>query len=368
MSQEPNMMEQRWDIGVEAAYAANEARDQLVVAEQNRLAFAEVVTTVAENQLPGVAIDPATRGSLETAVSDAKGTILEFENIVGLMIGRQVLGEDFGQEAEIEPVVVPEVDKSTTEKLETLPAGMTEQVIKRYTHTFNTTEANIREGKLSPEYVMPEMSAFVESIVELAPTFEAIEANGGQPVVEFFERGLTDEMAHATLTGHKLADDQLSDGVYRTFNKEKLFTPEGAPKTNDLLWGVVVIDAAEKPAIRGISADGKNAIKGVKVKDVINTLKTLPDVTETDDTEIIVAQASPSEDAYRGVQRRRLERGETPLDAEGWTIGKENINWGDGSVGSAFFYWRPNSRQVYSYDDLRGGANDGGVVRLSGER
>jgi len=284
------------------------------------------------------------------------------------MIGREVLDEHFTSTTEVELIVVSEIDEATQEKLETLPAEMKNQVVCHYTDTFRSTEANIREGKLTENYRLPELSEFIDDILALAPTFEAIKANAGQPAIEFFERDLTDEQAHATLSGHKLADGRASAGVFREFSEHRLTTAgvRDAPVANH--WGVVVLDIAEMPTIRGISKDGKDAIKGVSAEAVIETLKTLPDVTETKDTEVIVAQASPSEAAYCGVQRRRLERGESPLDVDAWTIGKESLNWGGVNVDSAIFRFNLDCRQVRSGGVYRNNAYGNVVVRLSSER
>ena len=74
MSKEPSMMNQRWEIGVDAAWAANEARDMLIAAEQKQLVFDEVNATVTKNRLPGITVDPDVRSALVTEVTDA-GTV-----------------------------------------------------------------------------------------------------------------------------------------------------------------------------------------------------------------------------------------------------------------------------------------------------
>jgi hypothetical protein len=265
--------------------------------------------------------------------------------------------------AEIDLITPVEIDPATLEAVEALPTAYGEQVVARYNAKHQAVEEAIRAGKLPEGYRLPELSSFMNKIADLTATFEHIE-DVGQPTFEFFPRGLSPDQWNDLLHGHTLADGQTSTGAWRGLPNEPSDPTDR--EVSDSNWGVVVIDAQERPAISGISADGSRAVGGFDVKSAIEYLKKSPEVTATS-ADLIVRQVSPSEDAFRGTQLARLERGEAPLDSRTWTILKDNVKV-DWTLKPVFGNWYPNRRKVNSLWGSLGNPNENNVVRVSGER
>ncbi len=256
-------------------------------------------------------------------------------------------------------VAVPEVDAETTERLEGLPADYREQVVTRYEQKRQAVARQIKDGTLPENYQLPELSTFVERVVALAPTHEVMPKKDWQPEVVFVPKGLSLEQWDVLLTGHELGNDSKSAGAYRTWTGHEVV--DQASEADGNLWGVAVISATDRPVLTNVSKDGKN---GSNAKQAVKALSELPSVTDTSSAEAVVKQASPTEERYFALQLARMERGEKPVDAETWTLGKEDIKVG-GALRSLYFGFNPDSRQVGSYWRGRDGSSVGGGVRPS---
>jgi len=209
---------------------------------------------------------------------------------------------------------------------------------------------------------MPDLNELVDRVVELVPDFEAFKAKGWQPSVDFVPRGLSQAQWGALLRGHPLTRESKSEGTYSTYGESDVIEPYAALGQGS--WGVVVSSSTEGPVFRNVSKDGKN---GSGAKKAVQELSELPSVTDTSVPEAVIAQASPSRDAYNAVQLGRLMRDEKPLDSETWTIGRENVKVDD-SVKSVFLNFYPDDRQVYSGWGSRDYSYDYAGVRPTAER
>lgn len=272
------------------------------------------------------------------------------------------------------PIVVPEVDPETHERLNSLPEDYRERVLVRYNDRYIATDGYIRAGKLPEAYRLPELGDLVDRVIAIAPAYETINNQGGQAELDFVPRGLTIEQWDDLLSGHKLPGGETSRGAYRYHNVNKVTDPTN-PNADASLWDAAVMDVSPNPKVRGIAADGSKAASGYNLKKSLKTLREahsaigLPELDASTSNlsaaELLIKQLSPSEETKFAIQLGRLERGEQPVDPNGiWTIGKENVKVGDalGSVFSSFF---SSNRRAYSNYDDRDFAYGSRVVRVS---
>jgi len=327
----------RWEIGVDAAYAANETFDQRAEAMER----AALLNSV--EGFEGVSIDEAVMKSLVNETVVAEREYQAYGNVVAEMIGPDAPKAETAPTVEVEPVVVPEIDTETAKKLEVLPAEYSIEVATRYSEKYAAVEGYIREGKLPEAYRLPELSVLVERVVALAPTHEHMQQAGWHPRVEFIPQGLSREQWNGLFQGQKLPNGQIVNGTDTTFSGELVDPTNSAVDSS--LWDVAVIDqdASLRPTYTQVSKDGQH---GSNAKEALKAFKKLPGVNATT-PDGIVAEVSPREDVYNGAQLSRLERGEELLDPETWTISRENIEV-DGVLRSVYQRFVPSYRRVYS--------------------
>jgi hypothetical protein len=218
-----------------------------------------------------------------------------------------------------EPTPSPlELDDYTVERLVKLPESLRELTFARYTQRARFTDTYLKEGILPEGYELPKLAEFIDRIGSLVPTFEHMTAKGMTPSIEFVLLGLNDSRWNEMFCQY----ETTRNGTFRSFEERNLHdSTVYSALLQDTLWDVVVVDASERPTVIGISKDGKN---GSNRRSALETLRALPTVDASAYNESVIAQAAVTEAAYRTLQLSRVERGETPVDAQTWTLVREN--------------------------------------------
>jgi hypothetical protein len=262
----------------------------------------------------------------------------------------------------IEPTPTPlELDPATAERLAQLPEALHELTLARYEQRARFTDKYLKAGNLPEGYELPSLTEFVDRIESLVPTFEHMSAKGMTPSVEFIPLGLDDSYWSSMFSQH----EATSNGTYRTFEARNLTDPtDRSAMKKGIKWDVAVVDASERPTVTGISKDGKN---GSNRKYALETLRALPTVDASANNESVIAQGTVTEAEYRALQLSRVERGERPVDAQTWTLVRENANV-DRSVRAVWADFNPYNRQVRSRWSFVGNRydSDGPRVGASG--
>jgi hypothetical protein len=340
----------RWQIGVEAAYAANEARDQL----QDATNHMGQLTTAA--QIEGVTIDEAVRDRVLNEIIAANEDCIDYFDVAGRMFGPDARKDRI----DVEPVVIPEIDSESIAKLEAQYPGYGERVVTRYNEKYVAVDGYIREGRLPEAYRLPELGALIDRAVAVAPTHEHLKKIALEPNVVFVPKGLTREQWNGLFKGQKLSNGEVMEGNWYGFDEE-LIDPT-MPEADDSLWDVAVISETDRPALTNVSKDGEH---GSNAKKALKAMLAMPSVEGQSLTSAeLVAEVSPREEVYNGMQLSRLERGKLPVDSETWTISKENVKV-DGTLRSVFQSFYPGDRQVDSAWSSLGYADVSDGVRPS---
>lgn len=259
---------------------------------------------------------------------------------VPVAIGATSLAETV--EPSVEPTPTPpELDPATAERLAQLPEALRTLTVVRYEQRARFTDTYLKAGNLPEGYELPELAEFIDRIEPLVPMFEHMTATGRIPSVEFVPLGLSDSHWNSMFSRYPAT----SNGTYRTFEEGKLIDPTGRKAMKEgIKWDVAVVDASERPTVTGVSKDGKN---GSNREYALATLRALPNVDASAKDEAVIAQATVTEAEYRALQLSRVERGETPVDPQTWTLVRENANVGR-EVRAVWTFFYPNDRQVGS--------------------
>ncbi|MBI4101146.1 hypothetical protein HY441_01565 [Candidatus Microgenomates bacterium] len=346
--------EQRIDLGLELAHASNVAFDEIKDIE------AKMAALDTASQLPDVTVGDKARVRLEHARFGAEAHFNMFVDAAGALIGSNQpdSGELFGSKEE---TVVEPVEIEIPEALNGLNASYLADVVSRYADIRRATELKVATGDLPETVERPDLAKLAERVVALAPTFEAMDQKGYEPVVVFVPKGLTFEQWHGVMYNYELPDGSKSEGVWRSWDDyaDTMTDPTGS-ETSDEAWDVAVVNGTERPAFVNVSPDGKN---GSNAKATIKELAELPSVAGKTTAEL-VKQLSPAQDTYFALQLARFIRGEAPVDPQTRTIGKENVKV-DRTLLSLSFDFHPDSRQVRSVWYYLDSSTGGGGVRPS---
>ena len=171
--------------------------------------------------------------------------------------------------------------------------------------------------------------------------FEHMTDTGRTPSVEFVPLGLSDSHWNGMFSRYPAT----GNGTYRTFEERNLIDPTGRKAMKETLkWDVAVVDASVRPTVTGVSKDGKN---GSNREYALATLRALPTVDASAKDEAVIAQATVTDSEYKALQLSRVERGETPVDPQTWTLVRENAKV-DRGVRAVWADFNPFSRQVGS--------------------
>lgn len=251
----------------------------------------------------------------------------------------------------VEPAPTPlELDSATAERLAQLPEALRTLTVARYEQCARFTDTYLKAGNLPEGYELPSLAEFIDRLQSLVPMFEHMSAKGMSPSVEFVPLGLNDSHWYGMFSQH----ETTRNGTYRTFEARNLTDPTGrSALTKGIKWDVAVVDASERPTVTGISKDGNN---GNNREYALATLRALPTVDASAKDEAVIAQATVTEAACRALQLSRVERGETPIDSQTWTLVRENANV-DRDVRAVWSRFDPRDRQVGSdwcYVDVHG--------------
>lgn len=277
---------------------------------------------------------------------------------VPVAIGATSLAETVEPSPEPTPAPI-ELDPATAERLglALLPETLRELTLARYEQRARFTDKYLKAGNLPEGYELPSLAEFIDRIESLVPTFEHMKAKGMSPSVEFVPPHLSDSCWNGMFSHHSAT----SNGTYRTFEARNLTDPTGrSALTEGVKWDVAVVDASESPTVTGISKDGKN---GSNRKSALETLRALPTVDASANNESVIAQATVTEAAYRALQLSRVERGETPVDPQTWTLVRENAVV-DHVVRAVWARFDPAFRQVGSRWSGVGNRDDYGGPRV----
>jgi len=340
--QTPHLRPEVIDLAWETAQASNRALDALREAE----AVQEEIARLAPGA--GVNIHIAATEALKQKRTYAKANFDLLTNMAAPIM--RLPGDPFATEStEIAPIVLPEVDAETAKRLEVLPADYRERVVTRHAEARETIARLIKDGMLPETYQLPELSTFAERIIALAPTYEAFAVRGWQPEVVFVPEGLSFEQWHGLLSGYKLKSGyhNKSKGAQRSWGDyaNSLTDPTAKETADNGVWGIAIVSATDDPVLLRVSPDGTY---GPNAKEAVKALAELPTVSNASNPEAVIKQFSPSQDVYFGLQLARFERSEQPVDAESWTIGKENIMV-DGAVQSLRFSYGQYVYQICSH-------------------
>lgn len=277
---------------------------------------------------------------------------------VPVAIGATSLAETVEPSSEPTPTPLElDVDDATAERLAQLPEALRELTLARYEQRARFTAKYLEAGILPEGYEIPALAEFVDSIESLVPTFEHMTAKGMSPSVEFVPLGLSDSHWNSMFSRYPAT----SNGTYRTFEERNLHDPTGRGAMKEgIKWDVAVVDASERPTVTGISKDGKN---GSNREYALATLRALPTVNASAKDEAVIAQATVTDAEYKALQLSRVERGETPVDPQTWSLVRENATVGR-LVRAVWAYFNPRGRQVRSLWHAVDGHNDLGGPRV----
>jgi len=140
------------------------------------------------------------------------------------------------------------------------------------------------------------------------PIFDVMQQKGWKPEVVLVPKGLSLDTWNTLLTGHRLPDGKLSEGL--AYPENILDNPEPVSDETDR-WEVVVISAGSRPPIREVRPDGANDKYTQKMNALIADLL---DKTKSSSLPT-VRRFSPSREAYLALQLTQFARHKPPVDA-----------------------------------------------------
>lgn len=358
----PRLTPEVINLSWEAAQASNRAFDALQEAEAGITKFQEIVNLAVE----GVVVSNDASSFFEQKRNDAEtnfNLLMNTAASITSLPNNPFALNSTEDTPTAEQFIIKGIDTELFEQLKALSADYRQHAFTLYAEKRIAVTQQIQDGELPESYQLPELNIFTERVVALASTYEVMVKKDWKPEVLFVPKDLSLEKWGGLIRGRELLGyGRKSGGARRSWTGYRPVVPTSF-EADGRLWDVVIISGAERPVMLNVSKDGKH---GSKAKQAVKELSELPNITDTSSAEAIIKQASPTEEHYFALQLAHLERGEKPVDAHTWTIGKENIQVGK-VLKSLCFHLNLNSHQVRSELIQRGSFSVRNGIRPLGE-